>query len=67
VNGVPHAAQQRADLLVRQDLGKTELLGRAVSFLKQRPLAIQGPAVEELDAAVMGLERAERGAAFAQA
>ena len=32
VNRVPHAAQQRADLLVRQDLGKTELLGRANSF-----------------------------------
>jgi len=28
VNGIPHAAQQQADLLVRQDLGKTELLGR---------------------------------------
>jgi len=66
VNGVPHAAQQRADLLGRQDLGKTELLGWANSFFfKQRPVAIERPAVEELDAAVIGLERAERGAAFA--
>jgi hypothetical protein len=32
VNGIPHAAQQRSDLLVRQDLGKTELLGRPDSF-----------------------------------
>jgi hypothetical protein len=32
VNGIPHAAQQRAHLLVRQDLGKTELFGRANSF-----------------------------------
>ena len=32
VNGIPHAAQQRSDLRVRQDLGKTELLGRANSF-----------------------------------
>ena len=32
VNGIPHAAQQRSDLLVRQDLGKSQLLGRANSF-----------------------------------
>jgi len=32
VNGIPHAAQQRSDLLVRHDLGKAELLGRADSF-----------------------------------
>ena len=35
-------------------------------FLKQRPVAIQRPAVEELDAAVIGAERAERDPALAQ-
>jgi len=32
VNRVPHAAEQRSDLLVRENLGKTKLLGRANSF-----------------------------------
>ena len=35
-------------------------------FLKQRPVAIQRPAVEELDAAVIGAERAERDPALTQ-
>jgi hypothetical protein len=34
--------------------------------LKQRPVAIKRAPVEELDAAVMGLERAERDAALTQ-
>src|ERR1700722_7179188 len=35
-------------------------------FLKQRPVAIQRPAVEELDAAVIGAERAECDPALTQ-
>src|SRR6202451_4717290 len=36
-------------------------------FLKQRPVAIKRPEVEELDASVIDLERAERDAAITQA
>src|ERR1700677_4614268 len=35
-------------------------------FLKQRPVAIQRPAIEELDAALIGPERAERDPALTQ-
>ena len=35
-------------------------------FLKQRPVAIQRLTVEKLDAAVIGLERAERDPALTQ-
>jgi len=41
-------------------------LGGRILFLKQRPVAIQRLAVEKLDAAVIGLERAERDPALAQ-
>jgi len=43
------------------------LLVRANSFLKQRPVAIERPEVEELDAALIGLERAGLQAAHAHA
>ena len=35
--------------------------------MKQRPIAIERPAVEELDTAVIDLERAERDATIPQA
>src|ERR1700683_426130 len=35
-------------------------------FLKQRPVAIQRPAIKELDAALIGPERAERDPAVTQ-
>src|SRR6202161_351022 len=35
-------------------------------FLKQRPVALQRPAIEELDAALIGPERAERDPALTQ-
>jgi hypothetical protein len=40
--------------------------GRILFFPKQGPVQIEGPTVQELDPAVIGLERAERQAALAQ-
>src|ERR1700752_841417 len=47
--------------------GRRSCLGGRVLFLKQRPIAIERPAVEELDTAVIDLERAERDAALPKA
>ena len=47
--------------------GRRSCLGGRILFLKQRPIAIERPAVEELDAAVIDLERAERDAALPKA
>ena len=47
--------------------GRRSCLGGRILFLKQRPIAIERPAVEELDTAVIDLERAERDAAITQA
>jgi hypothetical protein len=42
------------------------LRGTDPFFPEQRPAAIQRPTIEELDAAVIGLEGAQRHAPFAQ-
>ena len=47
--------------------GRRSCLGGRILFLKQRPIAIERPAVEELDTAVIDLERAERDAALPKA
>ena len=40
--------------------------GRILFSPKQRPVPVEGPAVKELDAAVVGLERPERQTPFTQ-
>ena len=67
MNRVPHSPAASGPDRRREPREDAVAWAGEFFFLKQRPVAVERPAAEELDGAVIGLERAERDAAITKA